>query len=65
MSVVNNEIVIQDLNSIDSIVVYDKYEYFSNYMSKINNNTYNNYPDIDNDGYVNAKDYALIKKQKA
>ncbi len=65
MSVVDNEIVIQDLNSIDSIVVYDKYEYFSNYMSKINNNTYNNYPDIDNDGYVNAKDYALIKKQKA
>ncbi|MBO5494453.1 MAG: hypothetical protein J5964_01905 [Eubacterium sp.] len=41
-------------------VVLDKLEYFNTYLSKPVGGTYNNYPDINLDKFVNAKDYALI-----
>ena len=37
----------------------DKLEYFNNNITT-SRGGYNNYPDINNDGYVNAKDYAYI-----
>lgn len=40
----------------------DKLEYFNDHISLPSKSTYNNYPDINLDGYVNAKDYALITK---
>ncbi len=38
----------------------DKVEYFHDYLSTNQNSSYNNYPDIDYNGYINAKDYAMM-----
>ena len=40
----------------------DKAEYFNNYISTQNNADYNNYPDVNYDNFVNAKDFSIIKK---
>ncbi len=41
----------------------DKAEYFKNHISANSNANYNNYPDINYDNYVNAKDFSMIKNQ--
>lgn len=62
MTTTNNELTVQYYQNLATPVTYSKLEYFNNYMSKPNGNSYNNYPDIDYDGYINAKDYAMIKR---
>lgn len=58
----NNELVYQTYSDWNSILM-DKNEYFNNFMSTPLGNSYNNYPDINNDGTINAKDYSMIIKQ--
>lgn len=62
IKVVDEQLELYLFMSLDSPVTLDKIEYFNNYKSLPNSSVYNNYPDINNDDYVNAKDYALITK---
>lgn len=57
-----NELEYQKYSQYNTVLL-DKEEYFRNYMSTPLSNRYNNYPDINNDGTVNAKDYSMIIKQ--
>ena len=57
----NGEIV-YNLYSDPEEYLLSKEEYFSNNITT-SKGGYNNYPDINNDGYVNAKDYAMIIKE--
>lgn len=57
-----NELVYQIYSEWDNVQLSKK-EYFKNYLSTPSQSNYNNYPDINNDGVINAKDYSLIIKQ--
>jgi hypothetical protein len=41
-------------------VTLDKLEYYNTYMTRVKGSVYNNYPDVNYDNYVNAKDFAEI-----
>lgn len=62
LGITDDELVYQEYSTYNSYQL-DKVQYFSEYMSFDGSSVYNNYPDINNDGIVNAKDYAMIKKQ--
>lgn len=57
----DNELVYQEYSTFNSYQL-DKIQYFNEYLSTDNFSVYNNYPDINNDGSINAKDYAMIIK---
>lgn len=61
LGVTDNELVYQEYSTFNSYQL-DKIQYFNEYLSTENSSVYNNYPDINNDGSINAKDYAMIKK---
>ncbi len=60
----NGNLLWQPYTDSSSINVLDKLTYYDTYMTMKKTNgaaaNYNNYPDINLDGAVNAKDYALI-----
>lgn len=58
----NNELVYQEFTTYNTIQL-SKTDYFNKYLSTVNSTSYNNYADINNDGYINAKDYSLIINQ--
>lgn len=62
----NRNLFWQPYEDVTTINELDKLAYFDNYMTIKKQNgaaaDYNNYPDINLDGVVNAKDYALIIK---
>jgi hypothetical protein len=60
LSVEDNNIVYNIFND-ENIYKIDKLEFFSENITT-SKGEYNNYPDINNDGFVNAKDYAMIIK---
>jgi len=61
ISVRDNNIVYNLYGYTDSYT-FNKAEFFRNNITT-SKGGYNNYPDINNDGYVNAKDYAMILNQ--
>lgn len=56
----NNNLTYQYSSDTDTVNVLDKLEYFNEYMTVTKNVNYNNYPDVNYDLTVNAKDYAMI-----
>jgi hypothetical protein len=63
LNVINNELAYQNYTSTGDRTALDKYQYFDKCFKVDGDSVYNNYPDVNNDGCVNAKDYALIKQQ--
>lgn len=61
LGIEGDELVYQSYSSWNTTLL-DKKEYFEDYLSTPSSNNYNNYPDINNDGVVNAKDYSMIIK---
>lgn len=59
LGITDNELVYQKYSDYSSEQLSKK-QYFKSYMSDSTVSKYHNYPDINNDGYVNAKDYAMI-----
>lgn len=59
----DNELSYQ-LYKDSSTQTLNKLEYFRNNISRENSKIYNNYADINLDGFVNAKDYVIIKNTK-
>lgn len=62
LGISDNELVYQNYSQYMTVLL-DKEDYFSRYMSTPTSSGYNNYPDINNDGVINAKDYSMIIKQ--
>lgn len=62
LTVKNNQVVYQ-LSNLEEISIAKGSYFASSYTAKKGVN-YNMYVDIDNNGYVNAKDYMLLKEQK-
>lgn len=62
LGISDNELVYQNYSQYMTVLL-DKEDYFSKYMSTPTSSGYNNYPDINNDGVINAKDYSMIIKQ--
>ncbi len=58
----DNNLFWQPYNDSTSVNVLDKLEYYNTYLTTTKGSNYNNYPDINLDGVINAKDYALIIK---
>lgn len=63
MYIDNNEICYQVVDD-NNVYKLSKAEAFNSSYSGKKGLNYNNYADINNDGYVNAKDYMLLKNQK-
>lgn len=61
LGITDNELVYQEYSTFNSYQL-NKIQYFNEYLSTENSSVYNNYPDINNDGSINAKDYAMITK---
>lgn len=55
----NGNLIYQKTNNYNYITL-DKLSYFNNYLTKPNKSGYHFYADTNNDGVVNAKDYAKI-----
>lgn len=56
----SNNLIYQLSSTYENFSELDKLEYFKNYITAQSGENYNNYPDINLDNYVNAKDYAYI-----
>ncbi len=60
----NGNLFYQPYTDSNTVNVLDKTDYFNQHLSSAaNDSSYNNYPDVNYDGFVNAKDYALILQQ--
>lgn len=60
----NGNLIYQPYTDSTTVNMLDKTEYFNQHISAFENDSdYHIYPDINLDGYVNAKDYALILQQ--
>lgn len=59
----NKNLVYQNYGSAETIQELDKLEYFNAHFEAEKGTNYNNYPDINYDGVINAKDYAMIIKK--
>lgn len=62
LTVKDNQVVYQ-LSNLQEVAI-GKGSYFANGYTIKKGNGYSMYVDINNDGYVNAKDYALLRQQK-
>lgn len=62
LGIEDNELIYQRFSEWNSVKL-SKIDYFNNHLSTPSQNNYNNYPDINNDGVINAKDYSMIIKQ--
>ena len=56
-------LIYQHYDTPDTLRKIDKTEYYNNYFTTVKSQNYNNYPDINIDGVINAKDYAMIRAQ--
>ena len=62
LAVRDNNLIYQFYNSQGTVNEIDKLQYYNDYFTTVKGTNYNNYPDINNDGVINAKDYAMIIK---
>ena len=64
LGIIRNNLVYQIYSNPLNPEVYtlDKLEYYNNYLTQSKGSNYNNYPDINNDGVINAKDYLYITR---
>lgn len=58
----NHNLIYQYYSSPETENELDKLTYYNNYFTTVKGTNYNNYPDINYDGVINAKDYAMIIK---
>lgn len=59
----DRNLVYQGYSDSDTVVELDKLEYYNQYFTTEKGSNYNNYPDINYDLVINAKDYAMIIKR--
>ncbi|MBE6719978.1 MAG: hypothetical protein E7571_04895 [Ruminococcaceae bacterium] len=58
---VDGSIVYQTYNDMSTVVKLDKNEYFKNRLAaEADDSDYNNYPDVNSDGFINGRDLAYI-----
>ena len=57
---VQGDIVYQTYDDMSDVVKIDKTEYFSDYLTTSSSSAYHVYPDCNNDGIINGRDWAHI-----
>lgn len=58
---VRNGNVVYQLSDLNEQTI-DKMSYFNSSLTTVKGKNYNAYPDVNDDGYINARDYALMRR---